>query len=107
MEKFDDIKVGDRLILSRLWYDPQVVTVEKVTKATFTANGIVFNKDGGRQRGAHDSYSYWQVHTATEEQLSKVERDADTKRYANYLKKFDYSKLPLETLKKIYDLTKN
>ena len=107
MEKFDDIKVGDRLILSRLWSDPQVVTVEKVTKATFTANGVVFNKNTGSQRGTHDSYSYWQVSRAAEERLAQIERESTTKKYASYLKNFDYSKLPLETLKKIYDLTKN
>lgn len=106
MEKFDDIKVGEKLIMSRLWYDPQVVTVEKVTKATFTANGVVFNKSDGYQRGG-DSYTKWHVYTATEEQLSKAERDATTKRYANYLKNFDYSKLPLEKLQEIYNLTKN
>ena len=107
MEKFDDIKVGEKLIMSRLWYDPQVVTVEKVTKATFTANGIVFNKNTGSQRGAHDSYSYWQVSRAAEERLAQVERESVTKKYASYLKNFDYSTLPLETLKEIYKLTKN
>ena len=107
MENFEDIKVGEKLIMSRLWYDPQVVTVEKVTKTTFTANGIVFNKNSGRQRGAHDSYSYWYVSRATEERLAQVKMESATKKYAAYLKNFDYSKLPLETLKKIYDLTKN
>ena len=107
MEKFDDIKVGEKLIMSRLWYDPQVVTVEKVTNTTFTANGVVFNNNTGSQRGAHDSYSYWHVSRATEERLAQVERESVTKKYASYLKNFDYFKLPLETLKKIYDLTKN
>lgn len=107
MENLEDIKVGERLVMSRLWYDPQVVTVEKVTKATFTANGIVFNKNTGSQRGAHDSYSYWHVSRAAEERLAQIEMESATKRYAAYLKNFDYSKLPLETLKKIYDLTKN
>lgn len=107
MEKFDDIKVGDRLIMSRLWYDSQVGIVEKVTKATFTIKGIVFNKDGGKQRGAHDSYSYWYVRKGTEEELANVERNATTKKYADYLKNFDYSKLPLEKLQEIYNLTKN
>lgn len=106
MGKFDDVKVGDKLIKSRLWYDPEVCVVEKVGKATFTAGGTVFNKTDGFQRGG-DSYSRWHANIPTEEQLLKVENDSVTKRYANYLKNFDYSTLPLETLKEIYKLTKN
>lgn len=107
MENFEDIKVGEKLIMNRLWYDSQVGTVEKVTKTTFTVNGIVFNKNSGRQRGAYDSYSYWYVSRATEEQLARIKMETATKNYVNYLKKFDYSKLPFEKLQEIYKLTKN
>ena len=107
MENFDDIKVGEKLIMSRLWYDPQVGVVEKVTNATFTVKGVVFNKKDGHQRGAHDSYTYWYVSRATEERLAEIEKNAKIKRYAAYLQKVDYSKLPLETLEEIYRLTTN
>jgi predicted transcriptional regulator len=107
MEIFDDIKVGEKLIMSRLWFDPQVGVVEKVTKATFTVKGIVFNKKDGHQRGAHDSYTYWHVSRATEERLAEIEKNTKIKSYVAYLQKVDYSKLPLETLEEIYNLTKN
>ena len=107
MDNFENIKVGEKLIMSRLWYDPQVVTVEKVTNTTFTAGGVVFNKRTGRQRGDHDSFSFWYVSIPTEGEIEKINKDATTKRYVKYLKAFDYSTLPLETLQEIYKLTKN
>ena len=106
MENFENIKVGDKVIIHYRWSNDYVEDVTKVTKTTFTAGGAVFRKDSGWERGG-DKWTPKSAHVATEEKIEEIRKENLKRKYVSYLStKVKYEDLPLEKLQEIYDIIK-
>ena len=73
--KFDDVKVGDQVIIPRGNHGT-LATVEKVTKTQFTAGGVRFMKADGAEYGTR--LDVWSLHSpwarqATPEAIAALE----------------------------------
>ena len=72
---FEDIKVGDTVIIDQRWQGSHIVKVSKVTKASFTVDWgnaqISFSKNGGWQRNG-DKWTPWHAHEATEDRIREI-----------------------------------
>ena len=56
MENFDNVQVGDKIIVHRMHWGNSIVTVTKVNKASFEAGGTLYYKKNGWAKGA-DAWS--------------------------------------------------
>ena len=105
MENFDNIKVGDKVIVHTRWHGDLIETVKKVAKTTFSTDSATFYKNTGWQRGG-DTWTPKRAELATEERAAEVMKAQRKVRLANYLRGFDFYSLPIEKLEEIYNLTK-
>lgn len=107
--KFDDIKVGDEVIISRTsWGGTK--TIEKVTKVTpkyFDAGNRRYRKDDGYMYGNTDRYNHPRAEIATPEEVNQIKLDRMRANITAYLTRHcDYSEVPIETLVQVYNLLK-
>ena len=125
MKHFEDVKLGEQVLIRRTWLGTFIGKVTKVNKATFEVTypdpprhddlscgvtGVVkFNKATGYEWGnSHGSYK-WYADRATEKEINKIRFEDEIREYATYLSGigFDaYANMPYETLKNIYQLVK-
>lgn len=105
MGKFDNIQVGDQVIVHHHWTEDTLETVDKVTKTTFTAGSFTYSKDTGWQRGG-DRWTPNRADPATPEEILRVKAEALKRKYVNYLSKYKYDELPIEKLEEIYQIIK-
>ena len=108
---FEDIKVGDKVIVEPHWGTNYVAVVKKVGKASFVAcrgtHEITFLKRSGREKGG-DSWTPTYARLATEELIEKTEKECRKEKYIRTCQNFDFKSLSYETLEQIYNiLTKN
>ena len=91
MAKFDDIKVGDQVIIkpggyasgySRNWY---LVTVQRVTATQFVADGCRFTKGGWKVGGS--TYHAARADVATPELIQRVEAEQLYRKAQNELRR--------------------
>ena len=89
MDKFENIKIGNKVIVWNRHYDKQVASVIKVNKTSFICQCDGFTITftfSGRERGG-DAWSSWYCDVWTQEMEDKIiERDKKIK-YIKYLKK--------------------
>lgn len=117
MSIFEEIKVGDKIVLDTLSkgfgrrkHPLKIETVTKVTTTQITAGGVRFLKRNGHQIG--DSYTYLVIktkwtqgqgeHLMTLEEAEvynrKVEQEKQHSDLVYKLRDFDYASQPYETL---------
>lgn len=125
MKHFEDVKLGEQVLIRRMWLGTFIGKVTKVNKATFEvtypdppryddescgATGTVkFNKATGYQWGNSNGTYRWHADRATEEEISKIRLEDEIREYAMYLSRVGfntYANMPYETLKNIYQLVK-
>ena len=100
MEHFNDVKVGDTLIWYGFGNAQKLVTVEKVNKATFVADGRLFNKSDGWLRGRSKWDIYHCCH-ATPEMVAKVKEREERSNMLNFLTNYKYGKLSTDKLREL------
>lgn len=90
MEKFDDIKVGDKVVVVNR-YRKEIATVDKVTPKRFKIGNTTYSKSDGYEYGAKWSYSWCQHVTdelceeiARNEQFEKMRRKLSNIRLGSY-----------------------
>lgn len=103
MASFEDIKVGDEVIIDPPFSSKPryVAKVERVTKKQFVAGGYRFRKDSGSQV-AGDTWSFAVVHHPTPELLAKVNTE---NRYALAHRRLITLRNQLETVIRDIDRT--
>lgn len=108
MEKFNfnDIKVGDTVIIKGSNISPTVATVSKVNKVTFVAANITFRKAGGFEYGGNTWYHKW-AETATEEKIAEIRLATMRRNALSFIMNYNFSLLPDDELFKLYAQLKN
>jgi hypothetical protein len=125
MENFEDVKLGELVLIRRMWLGTFVGKVTKVNKTTFevtypdppkyddpscgATRTVKFNKATGWEWGNSKGSYKWYADRATEEKIAKVRLEDEIREYATYLSGIGfnaYANMPYETLKNIYQLVK-
>lgn len=102
MENFEDIKVGDKVILYRR-YSKKVCEVERLTKNFVIVDGDKFRKADGFSTGDRGFFSS-SISRATEEMIAKVEEENKRDMIIKKIKNYPLDKLSTEELEKVYEL---
>ena len=107
MKELKDLVVGDKVIVTLQQFTITKVfvgKVERLTKTLIIVNGIKFRRSDGIR--VADTYGYCDIKVASEDEIKKVEEEADRLRLAKNLREYNYYSLPLEKLKKIIHFIK-
>lgn len=109
MARFENIKVGDKIICTKSGYGSsysRVATVKKVNKVSFVCEfdniTITFNFNG-TERGA-SGWVHWYCDEYTYEKADKIYKENRKASIASKLSKTNFNELPLDTLEKIYEI---
>ena len=103
MENFDNVQVGDKIIVHRMHWGNSVVTVTKVTKASFEAGGTLYYKKNGWAKGA-DAWSGPWATVATEEEIERITEENRRINLVAVIKCFDFNKLSTDELITVYNI---
>lgn len=106
MDNFEDIKVGDSVIVHGFGDSLKLAKVTDVNKSTFKADGRLYNKKDGDARG-RERYDINYCTKATPELISEINRKKEVSGMIRYLNAANYANLNYETLKRVYDFVKN
>lgn len=111
MDKFENVKVGDRVIVHEKFGRLSVGEVTKVNKVSFVVENSrtksTYNKIDGYSRGG-DIWTHTFVEHATEEKIKAVEEEDRRQNYIFFLKnRVNWSDLPTESLEKICMCVRN
>ena len=98
--KFEDVKVGDTVIISSPW-EKTIGNVVKVTKTTFCTETARFRRDDGRLWGTSSAYCTRYAKKATEEEIQEVTRQ---KYYFKVKGLLEHHYPSLEDLKEIHSI---
>ena len=98
--KFEDVKVGDIIIISSPW-EKTIDKVVKVTKTTFCTETARFRRDDGWLWGTSSAYYTRYAKKATEEEIRDVTRQ---KYYFKVKGLLEHHYPSLEDLKEIHSI---
>lgn len=102
MENFEDINVGDKVILYRR-FDKKVCKVDRVTKTLAVVDGQKFRKIDGYATGYRGFFSS-HIERTTDEMIAKVEEEHKRNALINKIRYYPLDKLPTDVLEKVYEL---
>ena len=104
--KFEDVKVGDTIIISSPW-DKTIGEVVKVTKTTFCTETARFRRDDRRLWGTSRDYCTKYAKKATEDDIQELQNEITRKKYYFQVKGVLEHHYPsLEDLKEIRSILK-
>ena len=103
MSELNDLKVGDKVIVSGAYIYDRISQVEKATKKHIIVEGSKYSKAFGWVVG-HSSYSSNHIRPATEDDIKRVEEETEKRGIANYLGNTRFINLSYETLVTIRDI---
>ena len=102
--KFEDVKVGDNVIISSPW-EKTIGRVVKVTKTIFCTKTGRFRRDDGSLCGISRKYCTRYANKATEEELQEVRLEITSEKYYFKVKGLLEHHYPsLEDLKEIHSI---
>ena len=102
MKELEDLKVGDKVIVSGLYRYDRISQVERVTKKYIFVESVKFSKAFGRLSWCRSSLAH--IKPATEEDIKRVEEETEKRNIVNYLTIANFEKLSYETLVAIRDI---
>ena len=103
--KFEDVKVGDTIIISSLWDEKTIDKVVKVTRTTFCTATARFRRDDGSLWGISRKYCTRYAKKATEEELQELRIEVTRQKYYFKVKGLLEHHYPsLEDLKEIHSI---
>ena len=98
---FEDIKVGDTVIIDHRWQGEHIVKVSKVTKASFTVDWgntqISFSKNGGWQRNG-DKWTPWHAYEASEDRIRKIRESQYRAKLLRCIRNYKFDDAPTAIL---------
>ena len=102
MSELEDLKVGDKVIVSGLYRYDRISQVERVTNKYIFVESVKFSKAFGRLSWCRTSSAH--IKPATEEDIRRVEEETEKRNIVNYLTIANFEKLSYETLVAIRDI---
>ena len=96
MKELEDLKVGDKVIVSGLYRYDKISQVEKVTKKYIFVESVKFSKAFGRLSWCRTSSAH--IKPSTEEDIRRVEEETEKRDIVNYLTIANFEKLSFTTL---------
>ena len=102
MKELENLKVGDKVIVSGLYRYERISQVERVTKKYIVVESVKFSKAFGRLSWCRSSLAH--IKPATEEDIKRVEEETEKRNIVNYLTIANFEKLSYETLVAIRDI---
>ena len=102
MKELEDLKVGDRVIVSGLYRYDRISKVERVTKKYIFVESVKFSKAFGRLSWCRSSSAH--IKPATEEDVRRIEEETEKRDIVNYLTIARFEKLSFTTLVAIRDI---
>ena len=102
MKELEDLKVGDKVIVSGLYRYDKISQVERVTNKYIFVESVKFSKAFGRLSWCRTSSVY--IKPATEEDIRRVEEETEKRNIVNYLTIANFEKLSFTTLVAIRDI---
>ena len=103
MKELEDLKKGDKVIVSGAYIYNRISQVEKVTKKHIIVEGSKYSKAFGWVVGL-SSYSSNHIRPATEEDIRRVEEETEKRNIVNNLTKTHFEKFSFATLVAIRDI---
>lgn len=102
MKELEDLKVGDKVIVSGLYRYDRISQVERVTNKYIFVESVKFSKAFGRLSWCRTSSAH--IKPATEEDIRRVEEETEKRNIVNYLTIANFEKVSYETLVAIRDI---
>ena len=102
MKELEDLKVGDKVIVSGLYRYDRISQVERVTKKYIFVESVKFSKAFGRLSWCRSSSAH--IKPATEEDVRRIEEETEKRDIVNYLTIARFEKLSFTTLVAIRDM---
>lgn len=104
--KFENIKIGDEVLLIERYSEESLQKVDKVTKTRFEVRGYTFTKDGKEYGGSR--YSYGVVKLLTEDEkkefLNKEKEKHKRRMTVSDFEKIRFKELSTDKLLKIIEI---
>lgn len=105
MGTLEDVKVGDKVILSSR-YNDEIIEVTRLTKTQIVCGASKFNRTTGRMVGC-DGWSSSSIKIATEADIKRVEREKRRRKMIAHITRYTgYQYLSDEKLEQIYNILK-
>lgn len=106
MENFEDVKVGDMVIIHNR-YGNDVCEVERVTTTLFVAGRQKFRKSDGIMSGKYGFYKPYAT-KATPELIEKTKKEKIMFKYLREVNSFhDWDKLSFDELEQVSNVIRN
>ena len=106
---FENVKIGDKVVIRRRFSKSSIATVKKVNKASFVVDcgnyDMTFMTLSGKEKGG-DKWTSAYAYPATEEMIEKVRKENMKSNYLYAISICKFEDLPYETLEQIYNLIK-
>ena len=102
MKELEDLKVGDKVIVSGLYRYDRISQVKRVTKKYIFVESVKFSKAFGRLSWCRSSSAH--IKPATEEDVRRIEEETEKRDIVNYLTIARFEKLSFTTLVAIRDI---
>ena len=102
MSELENLKVGDKVIVSGLYRYDRISQVERVTKKYIFVESVKFSKAFGRLSWCRSSSAH--IKPATEEDVRRIEEETEKRDIVNYLTIARFEKLSFTTLVAIRDI---
>ncbi len=100
MNEFEQLKVGDEVILRRQFHADAAVKIDRITATQICASHWRFNRDTGRQIGG-DRWSKVHLKIATPEGLSAIREIQERVNIIHAAREQELQKLALDQLRRI------
>lgn len=109
MAEFENVKIGDKVIISRHFGGRSIATVKKVNKASFVVDcgkyDMTFMKNSGREKGG-SAWTSAYAYKATDELVETVGKENRKAKYVSTCRACKFEDLSYEILEQIYNLIK-
>ena len=102
MKELEDLKVGDKVIVSGLYRYDRISQVERVTNKYIFVESVKFSKAFGRLSWCRTSSAH--IKPAKEEDIRRVEEEVEKRNIVEYLTIAHFEKLSYGTLVAIRDI---
>jgi len=109
MAEFENVKIGDKVVISRHFGGRSIATVKKVNKASFVVDcgnyDMTFMTLSGKEKGG-DRWTPTYAYPATEELIEKVRKENMKANYIYAIRRCKFEDLSYDVLEQIYNLIK-
>lgn len=102
MKEFDNLVVGDKVIVYDKYNNKKIDVVKRVTKTLVVVNNIRYRKSNGTQYGVYGLFSGRIGVPKDEEQIKAIELEYRKRIIIHRIHNLNLNDYPLEVLEKVY-----